>query len=309
MTESIIQSAVHAAAISAGPASTGMLVYAPDSSAGEEVRAYARNLQNLLGLEVCYQTLEGKDDLECAGQESGGCDLVVLGEPAWSLRQGSAQVLRQGSAQALVEALLPGQTCAQAIARSPASVLLIRRPCWPIRRILLILRIEDTDEAAVDWLVRLACPDERARSLVGDAAGGVSATILPLVPSVPAMYNMGQHIQVGLDVLLSPNTPSGHYLRHIAQQLARQQIECYIHVRQGSPDRQIQDEVAEGGYDLIVVGSEPHGRLYRLLLGEIVTPLLRWVDRPLLVARPVNGAVAAAKEYRPGQEQEASPTE
>jgi len=276
MTESIIQSAAHAAAISAG---TGMRVYAPDSAAGDEVRAYARNLHNLLGLEVCYQMLEEKDDLECVGQDSGGCDLVVLGEPAWSLRQGSAQ--------ALVEALLPGQACAQVIARSSTSVLLTRRPCWPIRRILLILRIEDTDEAAVDWLVRLACPDERARRLVGNLAEDVSATILPLVPSVPAMYNMGQHIQVGLDVLLSPNTPSGHYLRHIAERLARQQIECNLRVRQGNPDRQIQDEVAEGAYDLIVIGSEPHGRLYRLLLGEIVTPLLRWVDRPLLIARPV----------------------
>jgi nucleotide-binding universal stress UspA family protein len=109
------------------------------------------------------------------------------------------------------------------------------------------------------------------------------------------MYNVGQHVQVGLDVLLSPNTPSGHYLRHIACQLARLQIEANLRLRQGSPDRQIQDEVAEGNYDLIVIGSEPHGRLYRLLLGEIVTPMLRWIDRPLLIARPPE--ISARKEH------------
>jgi nucleotide-binding universal stress UspA family protein len=283
MTESLIHSAAHPAAIRAGSRGTGIFVYAPNSVEGDEVRSYARNLHNLLGLTVCYETLEGKVDPECMGQESGGCDLVVLGEPAWSLRNGSTQAVRYGSAQALVEALLPGKACAQAIARTPASILLARRPRWPIRNILLILRIENTDEAAVDWLVRLARPDERARN----HADNVSVTILPLVPSVPAMYNMGQHIQVGLDVLLSPNTPSGYFLRCIAHQLARLQIEANLRLRQGKPDQQIREELAEGNYDLVLIGSEPHGRLYRLLLGEIVTPMLRWIDRPLLIARSV----------------------
>ena len=42
----------------------------------------------------------------------------------------------------------------------------------------------------------------------------------------------------------------------------------------------------EGTYDLVLIGAEPHGRFYRRLLGELVMPLLRWIDRPLLIAQP-----------------------
>ena len=61
-----------------------------------------------------------------------------------------------------LEMLLTGQPCGQAIAQSSTSFLLARRPRWPIRSILLILRIEKTDEAAVDWLARLAQPGKTA---------------------------------------------------------------------------------------------------------------------------------------------------
>jgi nucleotide-binding universal stress UspA family protein len=138
----------------------------------------------------------------------------------------------------------------------------------------LILRIEETDEAAAAWLAHLVQP------------GKMDVTILPLVPSLPAMYSLGNRVQTGLDVLLSPSTPSGNYLRYVAQQLKHWQIDGNLHLRQGDPDRQIRDEVAEGAYDLVVIGAEPHGQFYRALLGEMVKPLLRWIDRPLLIARP-----------------------
>jgi nucleotide-binding universal stress UspA family protein len=100
------------------------------------------------------------------------------------------------------------------------------------------------------------------------------------------MYSLGNRVQTGLDVLLSPNTLSGNFLRYVAQQLEQWQIEGNLRLRQGHPDRQIRDEVAEGNYDLVLIGAEPHGRLYRRLLGDLVTPLLRWIERPLLLAHP-----------------------
>ena len=56
--------------------------------------------------------------------------------------------------------------------------------------------------------------------------------------------------------------------------------------RQGEPARQIRWEVKEGSYDLIVVGAEPSGRWQRLFMSELVAPMLAWLDRPLLIARP-----------------------
>ena len=239
-------------------ATAQMLVYLPDSSKGDVVREYARYLRGLLGGQICYEPAMSKEGAGLIRLSAANCDLIVFGEPK----------------QSWFETLLTGQPCGQVIAQASTSFLLARQPRWPIRSILLILRIGKTDEAAVDWLSRLAQPCETA------------VTILPLVPSLPAMYRMGNRVQAGLDVLLSPNTPSGRHLRHIAEQLKKWQIEGDLHLRQGEPDWQIRDEVAEGNFDLILIGAEPHGRLYRFLLGELVGPLLCWVDRPLLIAQP-----------------------
>ena len=85
-----------------------------------------------------------------------------------------------------------------------------------------------------------------------------------------------------------PIPPPGWQLRHIAKRLERWQIESDLHLRQGEPDWQVREEVANGNYDLIIVGAGPYNRLHRLFLGELVGPLLCWVNRPLLIARPIH---------------------
>ena len=253
-------------------AAAQMLVCLPDSAEGCVVREYAHYLRGVLGGRICYEPMLSKEDVGCIRQASTNCDLIVFGEPQ----------------QSWLETLLSGRPCDQAVANSSTSFLLARRPRWPIKRILLVLRIEETDEAATTWLARLVQP------------GKTAVTILPLVPSLPALYRLGNPVQTGLDVLLSPNTPSGNYLRYVAQQLKHWQIDGNLHLRQGDPDRQIRDEVADGNYDLVLIGAEPYGRLFRALLGEMVKPLLRWIDRPLLIARPplLNTKKAMAQHRR-----------
>lgn len=245
-------------------ATSQILVYTPESShrvdaasLTEEIQAFAHYLRGILGSEICYEAASGGND-SYLSLDKANCDLVVLGEPR----------------QPWLKKLLSGWVHAQDIARSPTSVLLAREPRWPIKHILLILRIERTDEAAVAWLSRLAKPGETA------------VTILPIVPSLPALYRVGNHVQTGLDILLSPNTVSGQKLRCLAQQCMQQNIETQIRLRQGEPNRQIQDEVEERNPDLVLIGAEPFGRFYHLLLGELIVPLLRWIDRPLLIAQP-----------------------
>ena len=238
-------------------AAAHMLVCLPDSAEGCVVREYAQYLRGVLGGRICYEPMLSKEDVDCIRQASTYCDLIVFGEPE----------------QSWLETLLNGRLCNQAVAKSSTSFLLARRPRWPIRHILLALRIEETDEAAAAWLAHLVQP------------GKTAVTILPLVPSFPAMYRLRNRVQ-RLDLLLSPNAASGNYLRYVAQQLKHWQIDGNLHLHQGDPDRQIRDEVAEGTYDLVVIGAEPRGLFYRRLLGELVTPLLRWIDRPLLFARP-----------------------
>jgi nucleotide-binding universal stress UspA family protein len=235
-----------------------LLVYSPDYELDAPVRAYAEYLRDLLGGQICYEPLTAHPDAEHIRLAAANCDLIIFGEPE----------------QSWLDMLLFGRCCSQALAQSPTSFLLARRPRWPIHRILLILRFEETDQAAIEWLVRLA---QRCAA---------SVTLLPIVPSLPAMYSLGNQIYAGPDVLLSSNTATGQQLRQVAHQLNQNLIEGELRLRQGEPDWQIRDEVIEGNYDLILIGEEPHGRVFRLLMGEIVSHLLSWVERPLLIAKP-----------------------
>ena len=225
-----------------------LLICNPDTPDDGAAQAYTSYLHDLLSGEISYAPVAVKEDAVHLKQTVAGNGRVLSAEPAqFRLKQ--------------------------PITQSPTSLLWAKRPCWPIKHILLILRFEETDDAAAEWLVRLAQPS------------GAAVTILPLVPSLPAMHRLGNHVQTGLDVLLSPNTPAGQSLRRLTQRLTAWQISGDLHLRQSEPEWQIREEVAEGNYDLLVIGAEPHGRLHHLLSDELVGPLLHWVERPLLIAQ------------------------
>ena len=228
----------------------------------EEVRTYANYLGGLLRSQISYLDSPAKGGIKRISQEANDNDLVIFGEPK----------------QSLLKRLLAGRPCPKAINQLPASLLVSWRPCWPVRTILLIARGEDTDEAAVEWVGRLARPS------------GAKVVILPILSSFPSVYAPVSFEETALGKLLSPTTESGKQLRCLSQRLVRWQIEGSLRFRQGEPEWQIRQEVTEGNYDLIVIGAEPRGRLQRLLLGELVNQMFGWLDRPLLVARPVQAA-------------------
>ncbi|MCB8945216.1 MAG: universal stress protein [Ardenticatenaceae bacterium] len=160
------------------------------------------------------------------------------------------------------------------LAPQPAqSVLVVQQPSWPLHHILLVVRGEVGDETAVIWAKILA------------QASGADVTILPIIPPYPGMYQMGNKVQADLNILLQPNTTSGQRLLHYEDQLSEANVTNHFCQQSGTPDRQVWQAVNRLEPDMIVVGKEKYGRLYRWLLGEIVTPLLRWVDRPLLIAK------------------------
>lgn len=182
-----------------------------------------------------------------------GYDLIVVGE----------------SEQSRLHRLVFGPAERNIAERVPVSLLVARKPRWPIEKILLVARCSEADDAATEWVIRLARPSSAA------------VTILTIMPPLPVMYQQ----LYGMDVALSPHTVSGKRLRQLAQQLDKWNIAGMIRLRQGDPDWQICQEVAEGQYDLIVISAEPCSRLERWLLGGIVGPLLCWVDRPTLIAK------------------------
>ncbi len=240
--------------------SLSLLVYQQGSPIAEQVEAYAQYLHDLLGghlsdfkaTAASEATLDDLvEDVECDH------DLVIFGEPD----------------QSLIERLLSGSADLKACERVPSSVLIARRPRWPIKQILLVTRGYETDDVAVDWIIRLAQPSNAA------------VTVLAVVPDMPATYNQAARLQCGLADWLATDTTLGRQLRRIAQRLENWGTHSTLHFRQGSPNRQIQCEIEEADYDLIVIAADHSSWWLRRLLGELVTPLLRWVDRPVLIAK------------------------
>ena len=225
----------------------------------EEIRTYADYLCDLLQGQISFLEVPAKDGVQRIKKEASDCDLIVFGEPK----------------QSHLGRLFTGRPCHKAVNKVPVSILVTWRPRWPIQKILLIVRIEDTDEAAVDWMARLARPSD------------AKVTILPVLSSFPSVYAPISSEETALGELLSPNTQPGQQLRCLSQRLAQWQIDGALRFRQGEPGWQIRWEVAEGNYDLIVIGAEPHGRCQPWLMGELVAPMLSWLNRPLLIARPL----------------------
>ena len=244
----------------ASPHSPRLLVYQPPSNETDQLQAYAGYLVDLLGgndADSCaIVRADGTLD-ELTGEATHGYDVVILGE----------------TDQPLIERLISGSVELRILERIAASLLIARHPRWPIRRLLLITRGGETDEAAVDWAVRLAQPSS------------ATVTVLAVAPEMPAMCQETTRARYGLADWLATDTILGRQLRRIAQRLDHWGTEGTLRFRQGPPDRQIGYEVIEGDYDLIVIAPDPPGIWLRRLQGELVGPLLGKTDRPVLIAK------------------------
>lgn len=165
--------------------------------------------------------------------------------------------------------------------RTTSSVLVMKhvakkRPFWPIRHILLILRAHQTDEAAIYWLGKLA------------QSAHIDLFILPIIPSVPAMYRYGR-IPLDIEVLLATNTFSGAQLRCLANLCQEWGIQGELLWQNSEPQQRIAWAAATTDCDLIVLSDEPYSWAHRHLLGELVRPLLQRGNRPIFIARPAHG--------------------
>ncbi len=213
------------------------------------LRPFTEYLGQQLGATLTFLEGMGKSEAELRQQLNMPHDLLVLGRPPQPLLQ---RWLGR-------RAMLPGS----------APILVVRQPRWPLERILLVVRADGQDETAVSWAGRLAKTTHAA------------VTLLPIVPTLPAMYGPQFQQQARMDVLLV----SGGQLRNLAQQLADNRIGANLHLRPGEPAWQLRWEIAETNPDLVVLAAEARKRWPDWLLSDVVLPLLSWIDRPVLVTR------------------------
>ncbi len=234
-----------------------VLVVAFPQPAFGQVWEYAQDLGRLL--ETGVSRVETANEIAARCGAGGGPTLVILGSPDHPVL--SPLLLNPAEENTLVEQ--PG---------SQWAVLVAQPPRWPLQHILLVLWGEETDEAAVEWAVRLARP------------AGSAITALAVVSPVPGVESWRVRMDKGLPALLTTDTPLGQRMQHVARRLVEQGIAGTLRLRQGPPDRQIHQEVTEGDYDLIVIAAAPCHRWQRWLKEDWPASLFHWTDQPVLVA-------------------------
>ncbi len=244
-----------------------LLAYAPSPSTADELQDAARLMGELLGARVSF--LEAEEDSGSALEAVA--DLVS--------RQGFDLVICGRSCQSLIDRLLLGPANSRAAGRIPTSLLLVQGFDWPLKRILMVVGQDsvETNEIALLWAERLARPS------------GASVTALAVVPPLPAMWDGMASMRQGLAALLNADTFLGRELRRIGERLAEPGFEGRLRLRQGPPGWQLRLEAATGDHDLIIIGADRNDRWLRWLSGGQVSALLRWADRPVLIAKPSPG--------------------
>ena len=223
---------------------------------------FARYFSNLINGKLHTR----KPDPQADASPVSEFDLLVLDSPRISLREQIAMTFKPKARQPLPH---PDN--------QSTSVLYLRQPHWPIKSILLVIRGRLEDEIAIGWMLRVA------------HASQARVTILGIIPDLPALYSRYGFIPTRFEDLIEVDSISGYQLRSILKLMAKYGIEGHFHLVQSSPNQQILEVASAVTSDLIIIAAESRGKLMRKWLGELVQPLLKQAEWPVLVASPIPG--------------------
>ena len=109
---------------------------------------------------------------------------------------------------------------------------------------------------------------------------------MPIVPAQPGFYAYGRSIQLQERVILDEGISLGKFLNRTIRKLREADIPFELKLEEGEPHTQIEKALAAHDPELVIIAGEPYGRFLRLFLGELITPLLRTLNRPILIAVP-----------------------
>ncbi len=238
-----------------------------------DLQVYSQNLAASLGAQLHRIEIADLQNL-CAALHEGiaetQADLVICKIPE----------------QPGLERLIKGSVESKLLNALPVSILFALQLRWPLKTILLVIRNEQIDDSAIDWTVNLAKHTHAA------------VTVLPLIVPVPAMYRRLETDQTSLAALLSTECALGRQVRDVARRLVEWEIDGTLRLRNEAPTWQINREINEGDYDLVVIAAERVGWLRKLMSVELVYPLLTWLERPILVTKQPSRRTESANDTR-----------
>jgi hypothetical protein len=226
------------------------------------VESYARTLADIMGATIC------RFDTKKMGSQIYPelCSEVERLNPGIVIIAGIERSNRKRSDEDSLENGLVGQLS--------SSILVVRKPHWPLRHILLILRNVTADQASVDWTIRIARPSCS------------DVTVLPLTMPIPKTCDRVCQMRSTIADFLTSDSTMGRNLRQVARRLVDSEINSTMRIRPEPLEHQVRFELGEREYDLVVIASEPDSPLSRPGSGELISPLLGCGNSPILFTKP-----------------------
>jgi nucleotide-binding universal stress UspA family protein len=128
---------------------------------------------------------------------------------------------------------------------------------------------------------------ENAVHLAGKMAKGLgaTATLLHVLPEVPAIYTGLPRIEESPERLMASNSELGQNLRVEKQSLEELNVRCEVKLRHGDVLAEIMREIHESDYDLVVTGSALSRSLRTYVLGDVSREIVNRVHCAVLVVR------------------------
>lgn len=210
---------------------------------------------------------------------SGAYDLVVVGTRG-----------RHG-----ITRFLLGSTAERVARQAEVPVLLVQGDYDAIERIVVCTAGGEPGLAATELagrVARLAGAHVTVLHVMSQLPGSVvppHTSPFQVMPQTPAPHELSETEARDLDAtaeqLMSSDTWEGKHLREALAILADLEVPAEARVRHGLVLDEIVDELREGDYALVVVGSRPVSGWMRFLLSDVSQQIIGCTDRPVLVAR------------------------
>lgn len=213
------------------------------------------------GLRASYQVPEGSADVALTEiAERAGVGLIAIGTHG-----------RTG-----VKRFLLGSVAERTARLASTDVLIARAPLpqeHGYRRVLVPVDFSEGSRTAV------------ARA-VGLASRGGSVQLMHCW-EIPILFPHGELTVAALSDELRKETREEVLARgrDLVARYRRADVDVTFTELHGRPAKCIQDQLQEGDYDLVVIGSSGHGRLHRWLLGSVAENTVRHAPCSVWIAR------------------------
>lgn len=158
----------------------------------------------------------------------------------------------------------------------PCSILIVKEPISPIKRILFCDSGSEESEALRDITVRLI-------KLLNSLEQLTVLHVMSQVSAGPGI--LGEQLRSDAENLISAHSPEGKLLQRDIKELGLPGISPVPKIRHGLVVDEILDESQAGEYDLVIIGAHKSVGWQKVLLDNLARKILSQIDRSLLIIK------------------------